>query len=634
MLLVLTPTLLKANWVLENNQYYYIQGGQKATNTWKDTYYLKSDGVMAKNEWIFDYSKNSYYFLSNEGSYVSNKWLLWSNRYFYLKDDGKMAKSEWIGPYYLKEDGAMAKNEWIYDPSFKAYYFLDKHGSFVSKDWVLWGNRYFYLKADGKMAANEWVGDYYMKKDGAMAKNEWVYDSVNQAYYYLDNQGRYVKNQWLLLNDQYYYLKADGKMASREWKDVYYLKESGAMAKNEFIFDSKYNASFYLDAQGSYLRNTWLKLNNLEYYFLDNGIMVSNKWYNNLYFNKDGAVVRNNFIYDETKQGYLYLNGNGQPVIKDWVLVNNIYYYLNDKGIMLENEWLGSYYLKQGGAMAKSEIIFDGKQHYYIDAKGLYVKSKFITVGNNLYYFNDQGIMIKNEWMFNPIDVKHYYFGSNGIWDKSKIYNDTNEDRNTMKGYRLIDISEHNGFIDFEKLKGSIDGVIVRAGWDTNVDKMFYRNMQELAKYNIPYGFYWYSYALDEKDAQSEVNKFMEVIKPYNPTFPIYIDMEDADGWKIKQGSQYMANTWAGREILVKLHAEAYLKNGYKAGVYMSKSWFDKMSTDLQKYEGWVAHWDVGTEMYRNSWFGMHQYTDGGTLLGILGKVDLNIAWIYYPKVK
>ena len=53
---------------------------------------LKSNGKMAKGEWIYDKNYDSYYYLTSEGSYARNTW---SGNY-YLKSNGKMAKSEWV----------------------------------------------------------------------------------------------------------------------------------------------------------------------------------------------------------------------------------------------------------------------------------------------------------------------------------------------------------------------------------------------------------------------------------------------------------------------------------------------------------------------------------------------------------
>ncbi|KXT94743.1 Endo-beta-N-acetylglucosaminidase [Streptococcus oralis] len=64
---------------------------------------MKSNGKMAKSEWVYDKNYASYYYLTSEGSYARNTWV--GN--YYLKSNGKMAKSEWVdgGRYYVGANG-------------------------------------------------------------------------------------------------------------------------------------------------------------------------------------------------------------------------------------------------------------------------------------------------------------------------------------------------------------------------------------------------------------------------------------------------------------------------------------------------------------------------------------------------
>ena len=49
--------------------------------------------------------------LTPEGSSARNKWV----GYYYYKSDGKMAKNEWVdgGRYYVESDGKMARDKWV-----------------------------------------------------------------------------------------------------------------------------------------------------------------------------------------------------------------------------------------------------------------------------------------------------------------------------------------------------------------------------------------------------------------------------------------------------------------------------------------------------------------------------------------
>ena len=64
--------------------------GSYARNAWVGNYYLKSNGKMAKSEWIYDRNYRAYYYLTGEGNYARNTWI----GDYYLKSNGKMAVSE------------------------------------------------------------------------------------------------------------------------------------------------------------------------------------------------------------------------------------------------------------------------------------------------------------------------------------------------------------------------------------------------------------------------------------------------------------------------------------------------------------------------------------------------------------
>ena len=111
------PTEVKSNsssavtsgWVQKDGVwYYYDEQGNPVTNTWKGSYYLKSDGKMAQSEWVYDASYQSWYYLKSDGSYARNEW----QGSYYLKSNGKMAVNEWVdgGRYYVDGSGLWNSN--------------------------------------------------------------------------------------------------------------------------------------------------------------------------------------------------------------------------------------------------------------------------------------------------------------------------------------------------------------------------------------------------------------------------------------------------------------------------------------------------------------------------------------------
>ena len=76
--------------------------------------------------------------------------------------------------------------------------------------------------------------------------------------------------------------------------------------------------------------------------------------------------------------------------------------------------------------------------------------------------------------------------------------------------YKLIDVSVHNGTIDFKKVKkAGIDGVIIRAGYgNSTVDKNFHTNIKNALDNGLHIGVFWFGYAysteLAKKEAEDE----------------------------------------------------------------------------------------------------------------------------------
>ena len=70
-------------------------------------------------------------------------------------------------------------------------------------------------------------------------------------------------------------------------------------------------------------------------------------------------------------KGWWYEEANGAYPTNQWKLINNKWYYFDNIGYMLENRWVGNYYVGADGAMLVSTSTPDG---YYVDATGKWVE--------------------------------------------------------------------------------------------------------------------------------------------------------------------------------------------------------------------------------------------------------------------
>lgn len=200
-----------------------------------------------------------------------------------------------------------------------------------------------------------------------------------------------------------------------------------------------------------------------------------------------------------------------------------------------------------------------------------------------------------------------------------------------MKG---IDVSRHQGNIDWEKVKkAGIEFAIIRICYGQKaVDEKAIKNIEECIKVGIPFGVYTYSYALNIENAVNEANLVINTLKPYKDKieFPVIIDMEDADGYKKRNGMP-------SNDTLVAIcekECTMFENEGYYAMIYASKSWFDSKlkSSKLDKFDKWIAWWNKEAKVDKNE-YGMWQYTSSGSVDGISGRVDMNESYKDYQSI-
>lgn len=190
-----------------------------------------------------------------------------------------------------------------------------------------------------------------------------------------------------------------------------------------------------------------------------------------------------------------------------------------------------------------------------------------------------------------------------------------------------IDVSNANGRVDWDRLKGNIDFAILRCGIGSNQadqdDKQWARNVGECIRLGIPWGAYLYSYAMSTAEAESEAAHALRLLKGLKPTYPIYIDMEDADGYKAKRGgiSKQMATD------ICRIFCERVTAAGYTAGVYANKDWaVNRLNMEqLSKWTFWLAQYN--DKVTYTGKYDMWQYSSSGNMPGIEKKVDLNYSY-------
>lgn len=209
-----------------------------------------------------------------------------------------------------------------------------------------------------------------------------------------------------------------------------------------------------------------------------------------------------------------------------------------------------------------------------------------------------------------------------------------------LKGKKGVDISSLNGNVSIEKIKkAGFDFVMIRCGYGSDLtvqdDTQFENNVRKCEAAGVPWGTYLYSYALNKEDAKSEAKHVIRLLKGKKPTLPVAFDMEDADGYKSKNG---MPSKKTLVEIC-KTFLEEIKKSGYYPMLYASLSWLNNQLNDsslLTKYDIWVAQWNSTCD-YKGS-YGMWQYggeinyLESNSIDGV-GKIDKDKCYKDYPTI-
>ena len=324
-------------------------------------------------------------------------------------------------------------------------FFLARPESAMASDGTWQGKQY--LKADGNQAANEWVFDahyqswFYIKEDANYAENEWL--KQGDDYFYLKSGGYMAKSEWVEEKGAFYYLDQDGKMKRNAWLGTSYVGATGAKVIEDWVYDSQYDAWFYIKADGQHAEKEWLQIKGKDYYFKSGGYLLTSQWIEQAYVSASGAKVQQGWLFDKQYQSWFYIKENGNHADKEWIFENGHYYYLKSGGYMAANEWIldkeSWFYLKSDGKMAEKEWVYDSHSQAW-------------------YYFKSGGYMAKNE------TIDGHQLGSDGKWLVEKA---TNEN---AAYYQVVPVTANIYNADGEKLSYISQGSVVWLDKDRKSD--------------------------------------------------------------------------------------------------------------------------------------------------------------------
>ncbi len=278
-----------------------------------------------------------------------------------------------------------------------------------------------------------------------------------------------------------------------------------------------------------------------------------------------------------------------------------------------------SVYVKEDESYRTATSVDYGKEgmKFYIKEEG-YKYTGWNTIEGDLYYFDANGNAVTGEQV---IRGATYYFDSTG-----KLSNNN--------GVMGIDVSSHNGSIDWSAVAGAgVDYVIIRCGYrgyGTGVlveDSRYRTNINSALNAGLKVGVYFFSQAIDEIEAVEEASMVLNLVSGYKITFPIFLDVEysntahngRADGLDV-----------ATRTAVTRAFCQTITNGGYRAGVYANKTWLESYLdvSQLSGYKIWLAQY-AKTPTYSGH-YDMWQYSCTGSIPGLKGNVDLNMSYLGY----
>ena len=527
----------------------------KIVDDWETEYYYYTKDFVAPNGYtkigtkyyVFDsygemltsrvYTKDGIHYLADKDGYASiikkvNGWVdIGDGNYSYLIDGDIVTNSvikDKDGKYYgFDSYGRMYKNSQfnLYEDGISVFYYAGEDGSLYVKKWrevnepfyYNYETKWFYYGEGGKAARGlKTIGGktYYFDNYGEMQKSTsytedgvvWLFDS--------NGVGKKVEGTgWIQIDGKYYYSE-DGVLVKGQKKKIgsrYYIFNSNGILYTNCRFSVE--SVYYRAAKsGALLEEQWYED---EYYGVGGAgvrdfTVINDKKY---YFNQDGHVIGNNYIFDGTtlyrasakgilskvtKDGLYFGFGgktvmllNGEVVKGKWMTVDGSSYYFDYDGIgqvmkgalvdgaryvtladgsLARNGWMktssGTYYAKPNGELLTGTQEIDGKW-YSFDSYGKMRTGLVYTDGNYYRYGNDGarvGKALTEGW--NKIQGEWYYVKNGSLFYYGTITIDEEE-------YYFYDSRMMTNYIVNDSIYDK-NGHLVKGGWYKIGDNWYY----------------------------------------------------------------------------------------------------------------------------------------------------------------
>ncbi len=378
---------------------YLDSNGVMAANTWvdNDTYYVGSDGIMVAGQWLQVQNYNSssgydWYYFSQSGKSVKDKWEKINNNWYHFGDTGVM-ETGWIleDMYYCDPNGVMVTGwQRLYPPSEDEddddYYGPDSEGDNDGRYW------YYFSNNGKKMVPGDDGDEYKMKK-------------INGVYYCLAEDGA-MQTGWTCVTgddsediQDYRYVDSSGQV-----RIGWYSVEPPENIRNSYEHDVEW---FYFSSKGvpkvgpqkgSAKTSDLEKINGNTYLFNEKGVPVYGL--QKVFLDKEGSEYTAYYFGTRSQSSML----KGKQKIDDGGVSCQFYFSSTGRG------YTGVYdgYLYYMGKLQKADsgskyqvfTIWSGgsAKNYVVNTSGRIVKNTTVKDRDGVKYkANSSGILIAED---------------------------------------------------------------------------------------------------------------------------------------------------------------------------------------------------------------------------------------------
>lgn len=222
--------------------------------------------------------------------------------------------------------------------------------------------------------------------------------------------------------------------------------------------------------------------------------------------------------------------------------------------------------------------------------------------------------------------LKHAFL----FWPEKKSEQLVNKDEEASKkqtsGDKIIDISKHQGTINWDKFSENLAVVFIKASglYKNGADTQYANNVAGAVSHNVPFHVYHFLYCLTEEEAKRDAALFYNTVKSQKH-MPLSWCLDCEAEWGVPdKKAKTVANAFEAE--LRRLAGD-----DIKVGVYIGHNKYNDYNLDYDHYDYvWIPRYGSNDGTIEGSIkpsypCDLWQYTSLGKVPGVSGNVDMNV---------